>query len=190
MEFKDESLVASNGKLFCKTCQEELSLKKSSIKNHILSVKHKSGKDQLQAKAKKEKSIVDALQKHNSEQHLQGETLSIDQQVYHVKVVSCFLRAAVPLNKMQYFRNLLEENAYRLTDRHYMSDLTPFILQQEQHCIQNEIAGENVSVIFDGTSRLGEALTIVLRFVRIQLLSQSLKGEEVAREIIHVLSTD
>ena len=56
-------------------------------------------------------------------------------------------------------------------------------------------------IIFDGTTRLSEALAIVLQFispewtieqclVRMQLLSQSLKGEEVAWEIIHVLSTD
>ena len=71
--------------------------------------------------------MADALHKHNNEQHLRGETLPIDQQVYRVKVVSSFLRAAVPLNKMQFFKNLLEENAYCLTDRHYMSDLIPFI---------------------------------------------------------------
>ena len=82
-----------------------------------------------------------------------------------------------------------------------MSDLIPFILQQEQENIQNEISGRDISVIFDGSTRQGEALAIVLRFistewiieqrlVRMQLLSQSLKGEEVAQEIIHVLSTD
>ena len=65
----------------------------------------------------------------------------------------------------------------------------------------SEISGKDVSVIFDGTTRLDEALAIVLRYispewtieqrlVRMQLLSQSLKGEEVAREIIHVLATD
>ena len=46
-------------------------------------------------------------------------------------------------------------------------------------------------MIFDGTSRLGEALAIVLRFVgenwiieqrlvRIQLLAKSMSGEEIA----------
>ena len=48
-------------------------------------------------------------------------------------------------------------------------------------------------VIFDGTTRLGEAMTIILqyvsdswtleqRLVRIQLLSKSITGEEIARE--------
>ena len=63
--------------------------------------------------------------------------------------------------------------------------------------------GRDIFVIFVGTTCIGEALAIVLRFispewtteqhfVRMHLLSQSLKGEEVAREIIHdhVLSTD
>ena len=34
----------------------------------------------------RERDIADALQKHNSEQHLRGETLPIDQQVYRVKL--------------------------------------------------------------------------------------------------------
>ena len=43
------------------SCLENLSRriksKKSSIKNHISSVKHKTGKDQLQAKTKPEREI-------------------------------------------------------------------------------------------------------------------------------------
>ena len=47
-------------------------------------------------KTKRERDMADALQKHNNEQHLRGETLSIDQQVYRVKVDTCFLRARSP----------------------------------------------------------------------------------------------
>lgn len=56
-----------------------------------------------------------------------------------------------------------------------------------------------VSVIFDGTSRLGEALAVVVRFVsneltieqrlvKLQMLAKSMKGEEIASELISVLS--
>ena len=38
-----------------------------------------------------------------------------------------------------------------------MYDYVPFILKQED-CIHTEINGKDVSVIFDGTSRHGEAL--------------------------------
>lgn len=52
---------------------------------------------------------------------------------------------------------------------------------------------------FDGTTRLGEALSVVLRFVdeekwviqqrlvRLRLLAKSLCGEEIARELISIL---
>ena len=45
-----------------------------------------------------------------------------------------------------------------------MLDLVPFVLNQERARVRNEIEGKFVSVIFDGTSRLGEVLAVVLRF--------------------------
>lgn len=117
VEFKDEYLCVSGGKLFCNACREEVNLKKSSVKNHIQSVKHKNGKDALRAKNKRDKSISEAILQHNSEVHPRGETLPMEHQVHRVKVVESFLRAAVPLSKIQYFRKLLEETGYRLTDR-------------------------------------------------------------------------
>ena len=64
--------------------------------------------------------------------------------------------------------------------------------------MKQELAGKYLSVAFDGTTRLGEALAVVARIVddwniqqrliRIQLLTQSMCGDELAREIINVLS--
>ena len=81
-----------------------------------------------------------------------------------------------------------------------MSDLIPFVLSEERSQIRAEIEGLPVSVIFDGTTRFGEALAIILRYVdhssltihqrliRIQLLTKSMTtGEEVARELSMVL---
>ena len=47
-----------------------------------------------------------------------------------------------------------------------MSDLIPFVLKEEQQRVKQEIDSKCVSVIFDGTSRLGEALAVVLCFIR------------------------
>ena len=66
--------------------------------------------------------------------------------------------------------------------------------------VKDEIKNKHVSVIFDGSTHTYEALVIVLRFVsdsftveqrlvRIQLLAKSLTGEEIARELIGVVST-
>ena len=172
----------SSGHLFCSVCREQLSLKRSIIRNHIQSSKHQRSKQWLDRKEAREKNIVESLRKYNKETHPRRETLP-EQQVYHVKVVTAFLKAGVPLNKMESFRDLLEENAFWLTDRCHVHDYVPFILKEEESRICSEIDGQQLSVIFDGTSRLGEALSVVLHFVssdwsveqrlvRVQMLSK------------------
>ena len=129
--------------------------------------------------------------------HPVGETLPEDQRIYRVKVVKAFLRAAIPLNKIDNLRELLEDNGFRLTDRRHMSYTVPFIFTQEQAHIKEETTGKNLSVIFDGTTRLGEAMAILIdsnwqiqqRLIRFQLIAQSMTGEQVARELISALST-
>ena len=114
----------------------------------------------------------------------------MEHQVHHVKVIECFLRAAVPLSKIQHFRKVFKETGYQLIDRHHMSDLIPVVLQQEKSRIQSKIFEQDASVIFDGTSQLGEALAIIVlhfvtcvieqRLIRVELLSKRMKGEEIA----------
>ncbi len=79
-----------------------------------------------------------------------------------------------------------------------MLDLIPFILDKEKSKIKTEIKDKYISLVFDGTSRLGEVLAVVFRYidgwqihqrlVRLEFLAKSLTGEEVARELIHILS--
>ena len=71
----------------------------------------------------------------------------------------------MPLNKVILFRDVLEENAFRLTDRSHMSNLIPFIWKEEEKRIKNEIEGRDLSIVFDGTTRLGEAVVILVRYV-------------------------
>ena len=79
-----------------------------------------------------------------------------------------FLRTRVRNNKINEFCDL-EENPVRLARRKQMSDLISFVLNEEQR--------QKSLDCFDGTSRFGEALTIILcivghnhqRLVRVQL---------------------
>lgn len=136
---------------------------------------------------------------YNEDSHVVGEALTESTQVFRVKVVSTFLRAGIPLNKLDIFRELFEENGYRLTDKRNIFDLIPFIRKREVDAISEEIKGKDVSICFDGTTRLGEALAIVLRFIDdgwnikqrlvcLQIVAKSVTGEELARELIAVLS--
>jgi len=117
-EFPKEYLQVTGAgrmKLFCKACREELSLKRNVIVYHVSSAKHKTGKDKLTSKEANERDIA-RLVKEGDVSHPVGETLPMDQRVYRVKVLKCFLRAAVPIAKMEHFRELLEENNFRLSD--------------------------------------------------------------------------
>ena len=200
-QYTGENLTVSNKKLFCLACREELSVKSSVITHHIKSAKHISGKKKLETKRKADLDIAKALQICDDVEHPKGESLPEDQRVYRVKVVRTFLFAGVALNKIPEFRELLEEHAYRLTDRRRMTDLVPFILNQEKEKLKKAIADKPLSVIFDGTSRLGEVFAVVVRFIdsgwciqqkliRLNMLAKSLTGDEIARELINTLSVD
>ena len=196
-EYPDENFTVVSGNLFCRGCREQLKLKSSTIKNHIKSEKHCDGKKRLAINETVERDIASACER--STVRLEGDTLPVSQQVYRVRVVTSFLKAGVPLNKLDYFRGVLEEDGLRLTDRSHMSNLVPLILEKEKQLLKEEIAGKSVSIAFDGTSRLGEAMVIVARYVtedwsiqhrilKVSLLAKSMSGEEVAREVINVLS--
>ena len=172
-------------KLFCNACREELSLRRNIVSNHVASSKHKCSKEKLASRDRKERDIAKHLEEHDALTHPVGETQPMEQQVYRLKVIKTFLCAAVPLSKVDAFRDLLEENCFRLNDCHHMCDLIPFIITQEKADIKAEIVGKPVSVVFDGTTRLGEVMAIVIRFVdnsfaitqrliRLQLLTKSM----------------
>ena len=148
----------------------------------------------------RELDIAEALKTHDAETHRKGETLPIEHNVYRVKVVMAFMKSGIPLWKLECsdLRNLLDQNGYRLTDPRHLLDLVPFILREERACIQSEVQGKYLSVVFDGTSRLGEVLAVVVRFisnwsieqrlVRLEFLQKSLNGEELARQLLGTLS--
>lgn len=75
------------------------------------------------------------------------------------------------------------------------------INKEEKDNMKREIAGRNVSIIFDGTTHVAEALNIILRFVsddwkieqrlvKLSLVAKSLTGEELAQQLLSCLSTN
>jgi hypothetical protein len=131
-QYKDEPFTVSAGKLFCFACREEVGLKKSVIDKHVASAKkHQAAKLRLKDKQQRETDIAQAFREYAAQEHAVDETLSESQQVYRVNVVSTFLRAGVPVSKIEVFRPLLEDTAYCLAGQRTMSDVIPFIHQEE-----------------------------------------------------------
>ena len=80
-------------------------------------------KNQLTEKRSRERDISEAFKFYEQEVHPSGETLSEVHKLWRVKVVTTFMKAGVPLAKVDHFRELLEENAHSLTDRRGICDL-------------------------------------------------------------------
>ena len=197
-EFKDDCLIATlSGALFCKVCREELSTKKQNIKVHMSSKKHSLNKEKMKATSKKEQHIAEAMKNYDEETHPKGENLPTGTRVFRVKVVQAFLKSGTPLNRIEFFRDIFEEAGFILTSSSNMRQLIPFVLEEEYKTIMQELLGKEVSLIFDGTTRDGEALTVLARFVenwevkvrlvRFQLVKSSVNGDELARIILDVL---
>ena len=154
----------------------------------------------MKKKQAREVDIAKSLAKYDQQTNRKGETLPEDQKVYRARVVLAFMESGIPLSKLDSpkLRDLLEENAFRLTDSRHLLDMVPYILQEERSRVRDEVKGRFVSAIFDGTTRLGEVLVIVLRFiqdwsvcqrlVRVDFLQQSMNGQELARQVISALS--
>ena len=140
------------------------------------------------------------LQVYDKNVHLSGKTLPECVRVHRIKVVTAFLKAGVPLNRLDCFHEILEESVFRLTGCDNLCDYIPFVQQQEQKSVNDQINGRQVSVIFYGTTHVCEALVIVLRFVdekwnlqqrvQLMLLAKSMSGEELALQLIVCLSTE
>ena len=113
----------------------------------------------------KQCDITKALFDYDKKVHPAGETLPDEQRVFCVEVIEACMKAGIPINKLKHFHSVLEKHSFKLADDRGMRDLIPFVFERETKLIKSKLEGRNISVIFDGTTRLGEVLAIVVRFV-------------------------
>ena len=62
--------------------------------------------------------------------------------------MSSFLKAGVPLTKIDSFSGVFEDRGYRLACWRMMSDNIPFIRSHEISLIEDEMARKNVGIIY------------------------------------------
>ena len=146
-EYPNEKLTVEREAIFCVACRTQVTEKASFLKRHVGSARHQQGKKALEAQKSKQQSIAMAMKKVNDDIHLKGKTPPEKELVFRYEVVQTFLRADVPLSKVQHFRPLLERGGSRLTDRSVLTrQCLPAILHTERSHIQQAIAGHPVVV--------------------------------------------
>lgn len=200
-QFPDECFTVDGGKLFCSACRIELGLKRSSLRRHVGTSRHLNAKARQKKSQQRQVTVLQSLKRYEERCNHVGKSLPDRERLWRVEVVTAFLRSGVPIAKIDGLRSLLEKNSTRLTGRSHLTDLIPFVLEEEKSSLKAEIQGRSVSLAFDGSTRQGEALAIVLRYldsnwkiqqrlVRLQIVSKSLRGEQLARLLLVCLSTE
>ena len=198
-EFPNEYLAVEAGKLFCSCCREELGTKKSSITYHIRSGKHKKSKDKKKEKSEEAETIVDHLKRYVRDHHPVGENLPEETRLFRLRVTQCFLEAGIPLEKVKgNLRDLLEEGGQRLTSSSHLRECIPVIHGMYRKNLAKELEGHKLAIVFDGSTRLGEAFALVTRHVdegfhivqclaALKCLQKSMCGDEVSGLLVDVL---
>ncbi|CAB4040917.1 DNA-directed primase polymerase, partial [Paramuricea clavata] len=204
-QFPNQHLCVRSNAIFCNACKEVISSKKSIVVSHCSSKKHESGKAQLQKSKLRDQTIAEALSREKSQKE---STLPLAERAYRQQVVEEFLKAGIPIHKVDKLRPLLEKNGYRLTGSSNLGQYISLTFKQETERIKQEISApgstemtREVSVIFDGSTRQGEAIAIIVRFInddwlntqrlmRIDICSKSVNSEQLARVLNECLSVE
>ena len=102
----------------------------------------------------RERDIANSLVKYNKQDHPVGEKLPEAIQVYRIKTVMAFMKAGVPLSKIDCFREILEENAFSLSGSQHLQEIVPFILKEERSKVKKRLTESRVSHFRWNYSRL------------------------------------
>ena len=194
-----QCLTTVSGNLRCDACREYLSQKKSSVKKHVAPIKHIRALENIKKSKKKDLNIKDLAKTSGG---AKGSTLPEDARLYRYELVEALLKAGIPLLKADSLRPFLEKYGHRLTSRNHLAEFIPMIRQKEIGFVKSEIAANSAfSVIFDGSTRLGEALAIIVRFIdkdwniqqrllKLEILAKRRNAEELAQRLIHCLAVE
>lgn len=168
-EFPDNALTvaaSTRGKtLFCRCCKKELQNILGTIKTHISSERHKENLQRWVKRNKGDNQIATFLHEH-FKQHPDEKDSSVGEEVqlFRWRVVEACLYSGVPMRQVDSLRELLERGGHALTSSEHLAKFIPKIEAFEFARIVNELKGQKVCLIYDGTTRHGECTAVLMRW--------------------------
>ena len=167
--FPDQSLKVSKTPkgevLFCRCCPKEIENILGTIKVHVNSQRHKDKLVIWMEKNKTDGEVKEFLEQYFQENpDEQQASVSTEVQLYRWRVVEACLYAGIPMEKIDHLRELLERGGTALTSSTHLKAIVPKIETFELNRLRKELEGQRVCVIFDGTTRLGECIAVLLRW--------------------------
>ena len=165
--FPNESFKeAPPGKLFCQCCPKTIENILGTIKTHVNSEDHKVKYLRWIERNGDDEAVKQFLHDYYAENPDEiMASVSAEDKLYRYRVVESMLHGGIAINKVDDLRPLLERANNSLTDSSHLKMFIPKIETREVELLVKEAAGQRVTIIFDGTTRLGEALVILIRWI-------------------------
>ena len=164
-EYPNQSFTISGDQLRCVACKKPLQNIKSTLDAHVTGSVHRAAVKQLQERISSEADVHRELISYYTENPGEkGSSVAPDATAYRFAVVQTLLAAGIPLSKLDLLRPVLERSGFALTAATHMMQLVPKVEAAEFGRVVAELDGQRLSLSFDGTTRLGEAVNIVARW--------------------------
>mmetsp|Transcript_57565 Transcript_57565/g.135468 ORF Transcript_57565/g.135468 Transcript_57565/m.135468 type:complete len:712 (+) Transcript_57565:75-2210(+) len=192
--------------LWCACCGKPVATKKTTIKNHLKSERHRLRLAQRGKLIAAGNDAAQRLQKWFTDNpDVEGRTVTEQLRAYRLAAVKMCLQSGIPLKKLRTMAPVLEQyTGLSLGSVHnHAAPYIKILAEQEHERIRNVLhneGGGHFSVMFDGTTADGEAMAVVGRVVTanfeikqvtmsFQLYSKSMTSKEIAAAIYHVIVT-
>ena len=228
LEHPDQGFIVDpNDKsmLYCQPCKASYGTTNQAVRQHLASDKHKENLDKWQSKEPERNLLLEVLESHRNEGSRasgaiagggRGPSLSLASIEFRAEVVQTSMAAGSPLLKLDTWRPLLEKYAHLpLTTAAHLSELVPPLHRLEEKYFREwagltergsagaqEVDAEKLAVIFDGTTRDGEAFVVLARKINkdtclpeqrvmaVKLYARTgMKATEIAGALVEIICT-
>jgi hypothetical protein len=146
-QFPNQGFRIRDSKLFCEPCATNVGTKSSILKNHINGCRHKQQLITFRGAEQRQASILAAI---DSLPRVPGTVSTIDdnKQLFRFTTVEAFVKAGVPLQKLQILSPHLERYGYKLGGLTTLRETITAVHADQVKRIKGLLAGQLVSVIF------------------------------------------
>lgn len=199
-EFPENSLRVSNGEVYCDCCAIELSRRKGTIRLHCKGKQHHSNYSIWLQRVEDRKNIVDLLnQDRENNPEEEGGCVSEPVQEFRLSTVRTLMGTGIPLSKIDAGLGvLLTRASMSVGDASTLRLYIPKVRDAELELLKQELADEWMCVVFDGTTRVGEVLAVVVRYctadfrinyrlIALSTAAKHMSGPELSGMIIRLL---
>jgi hypothetical protein len=152
------------GKLFCFHCSKEVNEESTSVKRHRGSDSHQANVQVSAARQAKNLRLGNVVTQWFADSRAKGETLSVADKLWRLRVLQTAMSAGTPLAQIDTWAALLSESGRRVPRASNLAQLIPLALYCEMEKIKEQVAGQQVSVVFDGTTSECEVIAVVVRY--------------------------